>query len=59
MVDFLLFMFDFSGVCNCYIDGNGYFFWIGGDDFGICYWFSVVNIGWDIELLVMFIKNFF
>ena len=57
MVDPLLSTFDFSGVCNRYIDGNGYSLRIGGDDLGTRYRLSVVNTGSDIELLATPTKN--
>ena len=57
MVDPLLSTFDFTGVCNRYIDGNGYSLRIGGDDLGTRYRLSVVNTGGDIELLATPTKN--
>ena len=57
MVDPLLSMFDFTGVCSRYIDGNGYSLRIGGDDLGTRYRLSVVNTGRDIELLATPTKN--
>ena len=57
MVDPLLSTFDFTGVCNRYIDGNGYSLRIGGDDLGTRYRLSVVNTGSDIELLATPTKN--
>ena len=57
MVDPLLSTFDFTGVCNRYIDGNGYSLRIGGDDLGTLYRLSVVNTGSDIELLATPTKN--
>ena len=51
LVDPLLSTFDFTGICNRYIDGNGYSLRIGGDDLGTQYRLSVVNTGRDIELL--------
>ena len=57
MVDPLLSKFDFTGVCNRYIDGNGYSLRIGGDDLGTRYRLSVVNTGRDIELLATPTKN--
>ena len=51
VVDPLLSKFDFTGVCNRYIDGNGYSLRIGGDDLGTRYRLSVVNTGRDICLL--------
>ena len=57
MVDPLLSSFDFTGVCNRYIDWNGYSLRIGGDDLGTRYRLSVVNTGRDIELLATPTKN--
>ena len=57
MVDPLLSKFDFTGVCNRYIDGNGYSLRIGGIDLGTRYRLSVVNTGRDIELLATPTKN--
>ena len=57
VVDPLLSGFDFSGICNRYIDGNGYSLRIGGDDLGTRYRLSVVNTGRDIELLATPTKN--
>ena len=51
MVDPLLSTFDFTGLCNRYIDGNGYSLRIGGDDLGTRYRLTVVNTGSDMELL--------
>ena len=50
MVDPLLSTFDFTGVCNRYIDGNGYSLRIGGDDLGTRYRLMIVNTGSDMEL---------
>ena len=33
----MLATFDFTGICNRYIDGNGYSLRIGGDDLGTRY----------------------
>ncbi len=57
MVDPLLSTFDFTGVCNRYIDGNGYSLRIGGDDLGTRYRLSVVKTVGDIELLATPTKN--
>ena len=57
VVDPLLSTFDFTGVCNRYIDGNGYSLRIGGDDLGTRYRLSVVNTGRDIELLATPTRN--
>ena len=43
--------FDFTGICNRYIDGNGYSLRIGGDDLGTRYRLTVVKTGQDVELL--------
>ena len=43
VVDPLLATFDFTGICNRYIDGNGYSLRIGGDDFGTRYRLAVVK----------------
>ena len=51
VVDPLLSTFDFTGICNRYIDGNGYSLRIGGDDLGTRYRLTVVNTGSDMELL--------
>ncbi len=53
IVDPLLASFDFTGICNRYIDGNGYSLRIGGDDLGTRYRLSVVKTGSDIELLAV------
>ena len=53
VVDPLLASFDFTGICNRYIDGNGYSLRIGGDDLGTHYRLSVVKSGADIELLAV------
>ena len=57
VVDPLLSTFDFTGICNRYIDGNGYSLRIGGDDLGTRYRLSVVNTGRDIELLATPTRN--
>jgi len=53
IVDPLLATFDFTGICNRYIDGNGYSLRIGGDDFGTRYRLSVVKSNRDVELLAI------
>ena len=53
IVDPLLATFDFTGICNRYIDGNGYSLRIGGDDFGTRYRLSVVKTNRDVELLAI------
>ena len=57
VVDPLMATFDFTGICNRYIDGNGYSLRIGGDDLGTRYRLSVVNTGRDIELLATPTRN--
>ena len=47
----LVLHFDFTGICNRYIDGNGYSLRIGGDDLGTRYRLTMVNTGSDMELL--------
>ena len=51
IVDPLLSNFDFTGICNRYMDGNGYSLRIAGDDLGTSYRFTVVNTGDDMQLL--------
>ena len=51
VVDPLLSTFDFTGICNRYIDGNGYSLRIGGNDLGTRYRLVVVKTTNDIELL--------
>ena len=53
VVDPLLATFDFTGICNRYIDGNGYSLRIGADDLGTRYRLSVVKTGTDVELLAV------
>jgi len=53
IVDPLLATFDFTGICNRYIDGNGYSLRIGGDDFGTRYRLTVVKTNRDVELLAI------
>lgn len=53
VVDPLLATFDFTGICNRYIDGNGYSLRIGADDLGTRYRLSVVKTGSDVELLAV------
>ena len=57
IVDPLLSTFDFTGICNRYIDGNGYSLRIGGDDLGTRYRLSVVKTASDIELLAAPTRN--
>jgi len=51
VVDPLLATFDFTGICNRYIDGNGYSLRIGADDLGTRYRLSVVKVDGDVHLL--------
>jgi hypothetical protein len=53
VVDPLLATFDFTGVCNRFIDGNGYSLRIGEQDLGTQYSISVVRKGGD-NLLMAF-----
>ncbi len=53
VVNPLLATFDFTGICNRYIDGNGYSLRIGGDDFGTRYRLSVVKSKDDVKLLAV------
>ena len=57
VVDPLMATFDFTGICNRYIDGNGYSLRIGGDDLGTQYRLTVVNTGTDMELLATPTRN--
>ena len=57
VVDPLLSTFDFTGICNRSIDGNGYSLRIGGDDLGTQYRLTVVNTGTDMELLATPTRN--
>ena len=57
LVDPLLSTFDFTGICNRYIDGNGYSLRIGADDLGTQYRLSVVKTRCDVELLAKPTKN--
>ncbi len=53
VVDPLLARFDFTGICNRYIDENGYSLRIGGDDLGTRYQLSVVKTEGDMHLLAI------
>jgi hypothetical protein len=53
VVNPLLATFDFTGICNRYIDVNGYSLRIGADDLGTRYRLSVVKTGSDVELLAV------
>jgi len=57
VVDPLLARFDFTGICNRYIDGNGYSLRIGGDDHGTHYRLSVVKTDGDMHLLAIPTKD--
>ena len=57
VVDPLMATFDFTGICNRYIDGNGYSLRIGGDDLGTRYRLSVIKTADDIELIAVPTKN--
>nr|WP_255009880.1 DUF3747 domain-containing protein [Cyanobium sp. ATX 6F1] len=50
-VDPLLGSFDFTGICNRFIDGNGYSLRVGGSDLGTVYRLSVVRQANDTFLL--------
>ncbi|MGB7564939.1 MAG: DUF3747 domain-containing protein [Prochlorococcaceae cyanobacterium] len=50
-VDPLLGSFDFTGICNRYIDGNGYSLRVGGTDLGTVYRLSVVRLANDTLLM--------
>ena len=49
----LLATFDFTGICNRYIDANGYSVRIGGSDLATVYRLSVVRQGGDNQLLAI------
>ena len=51
VVDPMLATFDFTGICNRYIDGNGYSLRIGGDDLGTRYRLSVIKSANDVQLM--------
>ena len=57
VIDPLLASFDFTGICNRYIDGNGYSLRLGGDDLGTRYRLTVVKTGSDTELLAAPTRN--
>nr|WP_254940612.1 DUF3747 domain-containing protein [Cyanobium sp. Morenito 9A2] len=50
-VDPLLGRFDFTGICNRYIDGNGYSLRVGGSDLGTVYRLGVVRQANDTLLI--------
>ena len=56
-VDPLLATFDFTGICNRYIDGNGYSLRIGGDDLGTRYRLSVIKSAKDVQLMAVPTRN--
>ena len=49
----LLATFDFTGICNRYIDANGYSVRIGGTDLATVYRLSVVRQNGDMQLLAI------
>jgi len=49
----LLATFDFTGICNRYIDANGYSLRIGGTDLATVYRLSVVRQDGDLQLLAI------
>ena len=53
VVDPLLSTFDFTGICNRYIDGNGYSLRIGDQDLGTVYRLSVVKESGDTLLMAL------
>ena len=53
VVDPLLSGFDFTGVCNRFIDGNGYSVRIGGSDLGTVYRLSVLKEKGDTLLMAL------
>jgi len=57
VVDPLLATFDFTGICNRYIDGNGYSLRIGGDDLGTRYRLSVIKSANDVQLMAVPTRN--
>ena len=57
VVDPLMATFDFTGICNRYIDGNGYSLRIGGDVLGTRYRLSVIKTANDIELMAVPTRN--
>ena len=57
VVDPLLATFDFTGICNRYIDGNGYSLRIGGDDLGTRYRLSVIKSASDVQLMAVPTRN--
>ena len=53
VVNPLLSTFDFTGICNRFIDGNGYSLRIGNGDLGTVYRLSVVKEGGDTLLMAL------
>ncbi len=53
----LLATFDFTGICNRYIDANGYSVRIGGTDLATVYRLSVVRQNADLQLLAIPTKS--
>ena len=53
VVDPLLSTFDFTGVCNRFIDGNGYSLRVGDSDLGTVYRLSVVKESGDTLLMAL------
>ena len=53
----LLATFDFTGICNRYIDANGYSVRIGGTDLATVYRLSVVRQNGDMQLLAIPTKS--
>ncbi|MBL6798018.1 uncharacterized conserved secreted protein (DUF3747) [Synechococcus sp. PROS-7-1] len=53
VVNPMLATFDFTGICNRYIDGNGYSLRIGGDDLGTRYRLSVIKSANDVQLMAV------
>jgi hypothetical protein len=53
VVDPLLSTFDFTGICNRFIDGNGYSLRIGDSDLGTVYRLSVVKESGDTLLMAL------
>ena len=53
VVDPLLSNFDFTGICNRFIDGNGYSLRLGDEDLGTVYRLSVVKEAGDTVLMAL------
>ena len=53
VVDPLLSSFDFTGICNRFIDGNGYSLRVGDEDLGTVYRLSVVKESGDTLLMAL------